>query len=217
MAKKIAAAVVVLVLLGVILVFAPVFTVREVTVRGTTTLSEQVVVDAAGVPVGDNLLRLDAAGIAQRVVQIPRVREATVKRRLPSTVAIDVVERKVVAWIDTGSTVLVDDRGETFADPIDAGPPPDAMRIEGVAPDDAELLSKAVEVIAALAEQDVAQHIDHLSIHGPAEFVLHVRNGSTFIWGAPEDNRNKALAAQTLLGQESGQWNISDPTMVTRR
>lgn len=192
----------------------PVFRVAEVTVEGNTQVEPAQIIEASGVVEGENLLQIDQVDAASGVVTLPRIREATVSRSLPDAVRIDVVERRVVAWLDQGGQpVLIDDTGAPF---VDGEPPQSAVRIEGVTEEDSELLSGAVEVSSSLSE-GAADWVDHLRVDGPAEYVLVLTDGRTVNWGAPGDNHNKAIALETVIQRPGETWDISDPTMATSR
>lgn len=194
--------------------WVPVFRVSTIDVEGARQIGQQAVVDASGIAEGENLLRVDTSDAARGVVSLPRVREATVTRSWPSGVHIDVVERRVVGWIDDGGQpLLIDEQAEPFSD---GEPPESAVRLDGVKRDQAEELSGAVAVTAALSE-DAARLVDFLSVDGPSAYTLHLTDGRTVFWGAPEDNENKAVALETVLKREGGNWNISNPAMVTSR
>src|SRR5512140_2317662 len=78
------AALVVLAALAVWVVwFSPLLTVREVRVLGAVEVSADSVRQAAAVPVGVPLARVDAAGIAERVGALPRVASVEVRRGWP--------------------------------------------------------------------------------------------------------------------------------------
>ena len=47
--------------------------------------------------------------------------------------------------------------------------------------------------------------------------MLRLREGRTVVWGAAEDNANKALALESVLQMEGTEFNISNPELVTTR
>lgn len=211
----VAAAVVLVVAAAVAaVVWLPVFTVSTVAVEGNRQVDAEQIVEAAGVGEGENLVGVDTAAAARGVVALPRIREATVTRSLPDTLTVEVVERRVVAWMDdAGQQVLIDDKGEPFTD---GAPPEVAVRLEDMDPEDTDLLRGAVDVAAALSDE-VGAAVDHLSADSESTYTLHLSDGRTIFWGVAGDNRNKALAVETVLGREGGQWDVSNPQLVTQQ
>lgn len=76
---------------------SPRFAVRTVLVEGERRRSALAVAEAAGVAVGKNIFALDLHHAGQLLAQDPWIERATVTRKLPSTVAISVVEREAYA------------------------------------------------------------------------------------------------------------------------
>jgi cell division protein FtsQ len=81
------------------LVVSPLFGLSAVRVRGTTVLSEDEVLAASGVRVGEPYLSVDPAAIRRRLEAMPWVGHADVRREYPSSLRITVVERTPVASI----------------------------------------------------------------------------------------------------------------------
>ena len=93
---------------------SPRFALQQVEIGPVTHISAEEVLRLSGVVRGDRLLSLDTDAIAGRSAEHPWVAEARVRRRLPSSLTIDVVERQAVASINLGGLYLVDDTGRPF-------------------------------------------------------------------------------------------------------
>lgn len=85
------------------------FTIEQVQVRGTSNLSPQEVIQAAGIAPGTNILRLEEKRVKNNLKLHPLIADVTVERKLPRTVIINVTERKPVA-------VIPADKGFVFID-----------------------------------------------------------------------------------------------------
>jgi cell division protein FtsQ len=93
---------------------SPRFAVREVRVGATIHVSRDDLRALAGVRIGDHLLTVDPDVVAARIATHPWIAAARVRRELPSTVAIDVTERRAVACALLGALYLVDGAGLPF-------------------------------------------------------------------------------------------------------
>jgi len=71
----------------------PYFRVAEVRVEGNLQVAEGEIVAALGLAPEANLLEIDLPTLSRRVLQIPWIREASVRRQLPLSLTIRVVER----------------------------------------------------------------------------------------------------------------------------
>lgn len=215
--KIIAAVVVVVVLLAAAIaaLFAfPIFTVKNVAVEGNQQLEDQQIVDATGIEPGENLMQVDTTAAARGVVGMPRVREATASRSFPSEITVTVVERRVIAWLEEGDEpTLIDDQAEAFHD---GAPPESAVRLEGMDGSDTELLEGAIAIAGALSDP-VGEAVEHISAESVNAYQLQLNDGRTVFWGRAVDNDNKALAVETVLQREGGEWDVSNPQMIVQR
>ncbi len=79
------------------------FAVRNIEVAGTVRALEPDVVAYAGVKLGDPMLALDLDDIAMSLRRHPWVDSATVKRRLPDKVTIEIIEHDPLIVVALGS------------------------------------------------------------------------------------------------------------------
>ena len=113
------------------------FAVRAVEVRGASRVPLERIAEAAAVPLGVNLWRLDTAAVIARVEALPEVRRAEVVRELPNRVSILVEERRPFTLVHSGRLHWVDEEGRFVGDEREAVVPP-------------------VPVISGLSEDEVA-------------------------------------------------------------
>lgn len=94
--------------------------VREIVVVGRRFTPAQDIVAATGLREGAPLLAFDPAAARAELERMPWIRSASVERRFPGTVRIDLVERRPVAlWQDQGRFSVLDEDGREIrgADP----------------------------------------------------------------------------------------------------
>ncbi|HEY6476926.1 MAG TPA: FtsQ-type POTRA domain-containing protein [Polyangia bacterium] len=93
---------------------SPRFAVRDVAVGPSTRVSADEIRALAGVQLGDRLLAVDPDAVAARLTTHPWILAARVRRELPSTLAIEVTERRAVASALLGALYLLDGDGRPF-------------------------------------------------------------------------------------------------------
>lgn len=93
---------------------SPRFAVRDIRVGPTAHVSADDLRALAGVHLGDRLLAVDPDLVAARLTADPWVVSARVRRELPSTLAIEVSERRAVASALLGALYLLDPAGHPF-------------------------------------------------------------------------------------------------------
>jgi cell division protein FtsQ len=90
--------------------------VTEVVIEGRANTPEALLRAAIGVSKGDPILGFSLEDTRSRIEMIPWIEHATVERRLPGTVVINLQERRPYAiWQNQGKFVLVDRAGQVVA------------------------------------------------------------------------------------------------------
>lgn len=80
------------------------FRVEEVVVEGNQRYTQEEIIAASGIQMGDNLYALNKVSIDRKIrTQLPYVGELSINRSLPSTIRIDVTEWEAVAQVDVPS------------------------------------------------------------------------------------------------------------------
>ena len=205
---------------GWLVLASSVFAVKTVAVKGTRSLSGADVTAAADVPLGRPLARLDLAAARARVGALDRVAAVSVRRRWPSTVAIDVVERVPVAVVSAAGRYRVVDRGGIAFDaapgPV-AGLPVITLRDGSPAtrrPSPA--LVSALAIVHALPPS-VATHLTEVLAVTGEDVRLTLDGGRTVRWGGPARSARKAAVLAALLHRPARVYDVSAPDAPTTR
>ena len=82
-----------------VLVYVPLFTLREVKLIGATYLTKEDIIKVGNIYFGEPLFQLETDDIVRRLMQDLRIEEVKVKRELPNTLEVEIKERKPVATI----------------------------------------------------------------------------------------------------------------------
>jgi cell division protein FtsQ len=90
------------------------FAVDDIRVDGNKQLSRTEVLAAGRIEAGMNIFSVDVDEVAARLLTHPWIADAGAARRLPRSLSIEVVERKVEAMVLFDVPYLVDDSGEVF-------------------------------------------------------------------------------------------------------
>ena len=90
--------------------------VTDIEVLGRNMTPQTQVLQALGVSPGDPLLGFSVEAARRRIDQLAFVEHATIERRLPGTVRVQITERRPYAvWQDRGRFVLIDRSGQVVA------------------------------------------------------------------------------------------------------
>lgn len=198
--------------------YSPLFDTEKVSVRGTAVLTPEQITDAAKVPVGKPLARVDLGAIERRIAALPRVASVSVTRDWPHTVKIRVTERQVAAVMpDSGRFAEIDKTGVRFGtvDAVPQGVP--VIKADPATVDD-RTLRGVVEVIGALPPA-VAPRVRDISARTRDDIVMTLDDGVLVMWGGAGDSPRKAevLVALMALKTKVKVYDVSVPEAPATR
>ena len=227
----IAVAAILLVIFGSIFVYrSDLFHVNNVQINGVSHLTSQEITEIAAVPADSTLLRLDAAGIKQRLEDNAWVQSATIHRSLPDTIVIDVTERT------PGAVVRINDKQtwviSTDCSWLSAATEDDwnnDMRIIDVSNSIAQPVSgsectdggikNALAILDGISD-DLKSQIQSISAESSIKTSLNLKNGITVAFGDSSNIQLKEAAINELLSQYAGKIsyiNVRVPSSPTYR
>lgn len=100
------------VLVAMVYIGTEVFQVKKVTVTGNQNIKDDDIIRIAGIPIGQNIFKIDRKQIRERIESNPLLKVLSINFKYPDEVIINVKERKPVAAIPyLGSYVVVDIEG----------------------------------------------------------------------------------------------------------
>lgn len=195
---------------------AGLFRLEEVVVSGNAALTAGEIQAAAGLRRGDSVLGVDLEAARAGVAGLPRVRAANLRRRLPGTVAIEIVERVPCAVVRADRAYLVDAEGAILgaAGPGEAGALPALTGVEVAggtltARGRADLAA-GVALVAAIRQAGfpALAAIDHIDCADPDDAVIVPVGGRPLVHAG----RGGAAAQQLQLAR----WRIVARDMAQR-
>jgi cell division protein FtsQ len=177
---------------------SPLFHVRDVRVRGNRHLSTSEVVRLAGIRTDANLLTVQASRVRKGLARSPWVRTVEVRRELPWTLVVTVVERRAVGWVrHPGGIAVIAGDGTVLTRRKD---PPRGITDLGVwkrklrPGDHLEDMEEPLAVLASLPSR-LRQEVQRASTRR-GEVVLRLGEDLRVLYGQPRalDAKNAALA-----------------------
>lgn len=89
---------------GTVLSLTVFFKIKAIDVYGETRYSSKEIISAGNIALESNLIRLDSGMVSQRIErELPYIEKAEVKKRLPTTVELNVTPAKAAGYIKTES------------------------------------------------------------------------------------------------------------------
>jgi len=108
---------------------------ERIEISGVKKLTNEEVLSAAAVKVGDDLLGIKLSRMGEQLAKNPWIASVRVRRNFPHALSIDVVERQPVGIVSMGYLYYLDTRGDIFK-PLQEGDRLDYPVITGLVEDD---------------------------------------------------------------------------------
>jgi cell division protein FtsQ len=186
--------------------------IESIQVSGTRTLTSAEVLAAAGLRTGESLVGLDLATARGKLLAHPRVREASVRRRLPGTIVVEIAERVPCVIVRADRDYLVDAEGAVLAPAAGSGetlPVLTGVEAQGGALSARGLIDLAdgIELVAAIRQVGfpALSAIDHIDLADPDDAVI------VPVAGLPLVHAGRRDAAGRLH-----RWHLVAPDMAQR-
>lgn len=192
-----------IVVLGIIVIRSPLFSLEEIEIAGANRTGTQDVLAIAGLEVGEPLMDADVAFAEEAISRLPWVFTAEVSRSWPRSVTIDIVERQAAANLPSngGSYAVVDRFGRVLEriGALDNGLPVVQVPARAAFPgDDVPEAVDAVRVASALPRA-VAPWVVSVGVDQESGVVLELVDNGRALMGDSEQLNDKYVALATVL------------------
>jgi cell division protein FtsQ len=154
------------------------FAVTDVVVSGAKRRTAEELETEGGITRGQNVFTVDLERVRARLLNDPWISEATLGRRLPGTILVQVTEREAGAIVALDGSYLASRDGEIFKH-LEVGDPTDLPIITGITSDQVAEDRDGVTAMVRRA-QDLASDYEHgpLAERAPLEEIHLGRDGS---------------------------------------
>ncbi|MET7393216.1 FtsQ-type POTRA domain-containing protein [Dactylosporangium sp. NPDC005572] len=201
---------------AVVVLATPVLGVERIEVAGVATLSADAVRQAAGVPHGTPLARVDLRAVERRVRQLKPVRTVAASADFPRTLRLRIEERSAVAAVvKVGGFVLLDAEGVGYL-PVEAAPVGlPVLRLADPEPGD-DTTTAALTVLAALPPF-LRAVMTALVAESPTRIRLELTDRRTVVWGDATENEAKVRVLEFTQVAPGRTLDVSAPGVVVER
>ncbi len=213
---------------GVLLIWVAVsgsqlFEIERVDVVGVSSLSAEAVIARAALGEGETLLRVDGDAVVARLLEDPWIREASVKRRPPSTLRIEITERVPAAVVDTGvSFWFVESQGRVLTESVPSSATvvpvirdiPDFVAEPGVTSESVALLN-ALDVLSGLSEE-LRSTVRSITAPSIDKTTLLTTTGVEIMVGEAVNMKEKSVIVTDILAAEGDRVVFIDVRSIER-
>ena len=201
-----AAALLVLVALGVCASLSPLFAARRVEVRAGTHVPRARIVELSGVSRGTNVLWLDEVTVERRLEAEPWIARAEVVAEFPSTVRISVIERTPVAVASDGvhASLMASDGTSLGVAKRDPTMPTIRLAARGSVDGPAPGPEGAARAVGAMTPA-LRDRVNRVLVRLDGSLEFRIEDGPVVRYGAPSDVAAKARAISRMLAWADAQ------------
>ncbi|WP_175541391.1 cell division protein FtsQ/DivIB [Streptomyces aidingensis] len=188
---------------------------------GPRALAADRIAEAAAVPVGEPMARLDKDAVRDRLLAaLPRLKDAEVVRSWPDRVVVKVTERQAVVLRPGGDGFTeIDVEGVAFGVLPEAVPGVPLLSVElehnaGVRRfGEDRIVTEAVGVVAALPPA-LHRRTEMIRVRSYDSLTLELTDGRTVRWGSPELTGEKVAALTAVMKAADGAryFDVSVPS-----
>ncbi len=190
---------------------SPLFNISKIEVSGLNALTEEDVILHSGISVGEHIYKINTNLAAKLIATDPWVKSVTVKRRLPSTIQINVTERVAVAMVPyTNGVLQVDAEGYVLKTQklLDGMPLMILAGISDIPADvlpgqqlESDSLKKGLSMVAVLT-QDAAGIISEIDVSDTQQIIVQNIYGVEWRVGDGSNFMNKFKIANQITADE---------------
>ena len=184
------------------------FAVRDVRVEGARNVSADEIRQLADIPAGANLIMLSLEDVSARLETHPWVLDADVRRDLPTTAVVRVIERTPGGWVEDPSGIAVLAGDGTVLERVSVRPsrlPALGHVLEDLAVGErADIGGEPLRVAASMGGS-LRREIASVELEG-SDVILRLRAGGTVLYGDPDNlsAKNRALVEMLRWANEEG-------------
>lgn len=182
------------ILVGIVYIGTEIFQVKKIIVSGNEKMVYDDIVRIAGIPMGENIFKVDKALIQKRIEKNPYLEFVSMDFEYPDSICIHIRERKPAAAIPyLGSQIVVDTKGfilEICGDLEDMPYPlVQGLSIKGctigkeLAVADLYQLKALKRVLEEVYKQELQDVISEIQVDNPDNIYIISRNGTTIRLG----------------------------------
>lgn len=198
----------------IILAFSPLFDITNIQIEGNFKLTENSIVDASNITLGQNILRLNKQKIKEDLLNLSYIEEVSIRRKWPNTILISVIEKDGLAKIQTfASTIVIDDEGkvlESYSDNSEINMPLiENIEVvsygvnQNIETPDADKINNLIEVLKILQKNDMLNIIEKLEQN--ENILLYTNNGHVINIGDTNDLDYKIKRLKAVLEREKSE------------
>lgn len=220
--KKIKLLLKIFLLLGIIIggiVFAmisPIFNIKHIQVVNNDLVNSDTIISLSELKTEENIFRFSGAMVANKIKENAYIKNVKIHRKIPSTIEIEVEERKHTYSVDfLGKYAYIDKQGYILEIAEDSKQKtilqgiltPEEQIVEGsrLANEDIEKLEDVIKIMNVTKEYDLDTKVTSIDIKDKNEYSIYLEEEKKKVYLGNNTNlSNKMLYVNAIIEEEKG-------------
>ena len=220
--RKIKIAVRIIVLIGILAggvafaMISPIFNIKTIQVTNQEQIASETIISLSEIKTGENIFRFRRSQVAEKIEENAYIKTAKIHRKIPSTIQIEVEERKHAYSADfLGKYAYLDKQGyileiaeESKEKPIIQGlTTKEEQMVVGnrLNKEDLEKLEDVIKIINATKEYELDNKLTSIDISNKNEYSIYLAEEQKKVYLGDNTNlSNKMLYVNAILEEEKG-------------
>lgn len=208
----------VILITGIVLSLTVFFKSEQIEVEGSAHYSNQEIIDASGLTLGENLFLSDKKTGEEKIKQaLPYVEEAKIDIRIPDTMVIHITEAQPAYVIAQGKEfVVISSEGRvlerisknTYDAPVIKGCTLEKAEVGNAAQVKNKNIMPILNEVTEVLQKNEFNGIREIDVSSTANITLNYADRIQIVLGMPEDIDYKIRTAQTIINQKLAQTDM---------
>jgi len=174
-------------IIGAFLLSSEIFEIKNIYVTGNKTVAEDEIIKLSNIQYKQNIFKLNTRKIIKGMFNHPKIKAVKIKRVLPSSISLDIIEREGVALIPyLGSYINIDEE-TVIIEVITLDNELDLPVVSGITfrdfklgeklkTDKVDQLNYVMEVIKCLKSVKMTDIIETINVEDPSNIIITTSN-----------------------------------------
>jgi len=192
----------------------PIFNIKEIKVEGYSKVDKETIISLSGLTIGENIFKNFKSDIENNIEEHSYIKEVTMKRVLPGTIGLKIIEREISYQIELiDGYIYIDNQGYILENnskkenvPILIGmttSQDELLNSKRLNIEDLKKLNTIIRIMDSVKAIEIDNLITTINVQDIDEYILYLRSEKKYVYlGDASNLNNKVLYIQMMLQEE---------------
>lgn len=198
----------------------PIFNITEIKVEGNSKIEKETIISLSGLSTGENIFSNLKSKVETRIKENSYIKKATMKRKLPGTIELNVEEREIAYQIQLiDGYIYIDNQGYILENSSKKAKTPmlqgmttkqeELLNSKRLNEEDLNKLNTIIKIMDSIKSIEIEDKITTINAENTNEYIIYLKSENKCIYlGDASNLNNKVLYIQMMLKEEKGNSGI---------